>query len=159
MALLELGDYVPYLLNRVGSRLAEAFSKVLRDNGITLHMWRALVTIHHEDGIRAGELAAATSLERSTVSRVLGALVKMDLVRREHETEDARAVTVHLTPSGRELVQRLIPHALHYEKLALAGFSEDEIVQLKHLLRRLFDNLSCFAGGTTRSKQENVSET
>ena len=42
-----LDDYLPYLLNRAGARIADAFGKVTRQHGISLQMWRVLAALHH----------------------------------------------------------------------------------------------------------------
>lgn len=138
---MNLVEFVPFLLNRAGSRVATSFSKILQTHDLNVPMWRVLAVVHQLDGIRAGELANATSLELSTTSRILGSLTKRGLVRREHESEDARIVSVHLTPNGVRLMEQLIPHAIHHEDVTVADFTEQEIAHLKDMLRRLYDNM------------------
>ena len=138
---VDLIEFVPFLLNRAGSRVAASFIKVLQTHDLNLPMWRVLAVVHRKEGVRAGELATATSLERSAVSRILGSLSKRGLVRREHKSEDARVVSVHLTPKGVRLMEQLIPHAIHHEDVTLADFTENEIAHLKDMLRRLYENM------------------
>lgn len=138
---MDLSEFVPFLLNRAGSRVATSFTKVLHTHDLNLPMWRVLAVVHRREGIRAGELANATSLERSTISRILGTLTKRGFVRREHGSEDARVVSVHLTPDGLRLMEQLIPHALRHEDVTVADFTEQEIAHLKNMLRRLYDNM------------------
>lgn len=142
MTELELKAYMPFLINRAGSRLADSFSKVLERHSLSVPMWRVLVTVHDEEGLRAGQLAALTSVEPWTASRLLKDLVKKNLIRRVHESEDARAVTIYPTEKGRQIVTELIPHALHLEATALKGFTSREIKQLQKMLARLYENLN-----------------
>ena len=144
--MFELGSYLPYLLNRAGSRIADAFTEVLRPHRITLTMWRVLAALDHEDGQRVGQIAALTSIEVSTLSRLVDSLERKKLVERRRPSPqaagaDARAVTVHFTDAGRTLTRSLIPIALDYEAIALDGFSAAEIRQIKALLTRLFQNM------------------
>jgi DNA-binding MarR family transcriptional regulator len=138
---VDLIEFVPFLLNRAGSRIATSFSKILETHELNLPMWRVLAVVHQKEGIRAGELAIATSIEPSAISRVLGALTKRGLVRREHKSEDARVVSVHLTPEGGRLIEQIIPHAIQHEDVTLADFTEHEIAHLKDMLRRLYENM------------------
>ncbi|HEX7005615.1 MAG TPA: MarR family transcriptional regulator, partial [Alphaproteobacteria bacterium] len=143
--MFNFATYLPYLLNRAGSRIADAFTEVLRPHGISLAMWRVLAVLDHEDGQRVGQIAALTSIEVSTVSRLIDALERKNLVERRRPSArgtgaDARAVTVHVTPAGRALTKALIPTALHYEAIALDGFDEAEAAALKSMLVRLYRN-------------------
>jgi DNA-binding MarR family transcriptional regulator len=144
--MFDLASYLPYLLNRAGSRIAGSFIEVLRPHGITLTMWRVLAALDHEDGQRVGQIAALTSIEVSTLSRLVDALERKKLVVRRRPSQraagaDARAVTVHVTPAGRALTQALIPIALDYEAIALDGFSPAEAKEIKAMLRRLYHNM------------------
>jgi DNA-binding MarR family transcriptional regulator len=145
--MFDLSIYLPYLLNRAGSRIAESFSqKVKAEHGITLSMWRVLASLHHKDGQFVSELARMTTIEVSTLSRMLGTMQRRGLVERRRPAlqavgSDARTVAIHLTEAGRALTEELIPEALRYEATALDGFTEDEARILKSMLQRLFDNM------------------
>lgn len=138
---LELAEYLPYLLNRAGSRIAAAFSEAVREHGITLPIWRVLAALHHREGQRMGELSQTTAIELSTLSRIVGTLVRRGLAERERPQGNARTVTVRRTAEGRALTDRVIPLAMHYEEVALAGFSRDEAALLKTMLRRVYANM------------------
>jgi DNA-binding MarR family transcriptional regulator len=158
MMKLELSELVPFLLNRAGSRVAATFSKVLREHDLTLPMWRILAAIHEHRSLRAGHLATVTSLEPWTVSRLLGALASRGLIHREHESEDARAVTVHLTAEGRQLTERIIPEALRCEKVTLEGFDSHEVALLKDMLRRLYENMDRLENEIVRTAEEDFAQ-
>lgn len=136
-----LDDYVPYLLNRAGARIAASFTEVVRGYGITLPMWRVLAALNESDGQRMGELARHTSIDASTLSRVVDGMEQRGIARRTRQDGDARSVTVHATPEGSALTARIVPMALSYEEVALAGFDEREAKLLKQLLKRVFDNM------------------
>jgi len=138
---VDLVEFVPFLLNRAGSRVATSFSQILQAHELSLPMWRVLAVVHQREGVRAGELATATSLEPPAISRILGALTKRGFVRREHSSEDARVVSVHLTPEGDRLIEQIIPHAIQHEDVTLADFTEHEVTHLKDMLRRLYENM------------------
>ena len=88
--MFDLAVYLPYLINRAGAALADSFSDQLLAHGITLSMWRVIAALHHKDAQRVGELAEMTSIEISTLSRLLGAMDRRGLVRRQRSPQDAR---------------------------------------------------------------------
>jgi DNA-binding MarR family transcriptional regulator len=137
-----LDSYLPYLLNRAGARIAAAFSEEVRPLGATLQMWRVLAALREGDGRRMGDLSETTSIEVSTLTRLVDNMEKKGLVARRRDAGDARVVALHVTPAGRRLTQRLTPIAERYESVALAGFTAAEADILKAALRRLYSNMA-----------------
>ncbi len=152
----DLTRYLPYLVNRTGVRIATAFGDVLRSHGITLPMWRVLAALDHADGQRISDLAALTSIDVSTLSRILDAMQEKGLVeRRRGIGGDARVVTVHETAAGHGLTGKLIPFARHYEEVALRDFTPQEAEALKAMLVRVYSNIAALEdeaeGGKTKA--------
>lgn len=142
----QLESYLPYLLNRAGARIAASFSEEVRPLGVTLQMWRVLAALREHDGRRMGGLSETTSIEVSTLTRLVDSMEKKGLVVRRRAPEDARAVLLHATSAGRRLTQRILPIAERYESVALAGFSVMEADALKAALRRLYANMGRLPG-------------
>jgi DNA-binding MarR family transcriptional regulator len=136
-----LDSYLPYLLNRAGARIAASFSEEMRRLGATLQMWRVLAALRERDGRRMGDLSETTSIEVSTLTRLVDNMEKKGLVARRRDVDDARVVALHVTLAGRRLTRRITPIAERYEAVALAGFSAAETKTLKAALRRLYVNL------------------
>lgn len=139
---LRLDRYLPYLINRAGVSLATRFSMALRKAGVTLQDWRVLAALRERDGQRLTELAQRTSIEVSTLSRLVGGLETAGLVSRSRDAGDARAIAIRLTAAGERVTVELTPAALEIETVALAGLSDAEIAQLKSLLERIYGNLA-----------------
>lgn len=139
--MLVLRQYVPYLLNRAGRSVAEAFTRELAAFGLTLPMWRVMASLRSEGPQRLGDLSELTAIEASTLSRLVGQMQERALVRRVRSRGDARAVTVSLTRRAAALTDRIVPLALRYEQAALRGMSDAEIAILKRLLAQIHGNL------------------
>ena len=142
MSSFDLQRYLPYLLNRAAIRITEAFQRELRKDDLSVVMWRVLAVLWHDGAMRLGALAEATSIEVSTLSRLITSMQARMLVSRTRCTEDARAVEVDLTDEGRSIAERIVPLALHYEEKALADMSAADGDALRQLLVRLYGNLS-----------------
>jgi len=139
--MFDLGRYLPYLINRAGVRLAVAFGRELKPHGVGVQEWRVLAALAAHGAQRLSDLAALTSIDLSTLSRLVGRMVQGGLVARGRVGGDRREVRVRLTPRGRQTTRGIIPMARHYEKVALAGFSPAEARALKRQLIRLYSNL------------------
>jgi DNA-binding MarR family transcriptional regulator len=136
-----LDSYLPYLLNRAGVRIATAFGEEVRPLGASLQMWRVLAALREKDGRRMGDLSATTSIEVSTLTRLVDQMEKKGLVARRRDAADARAVALFVTAAGRRLTRRIMPIAERYERVALDGFGAREAATLKAALGRLYTNM------------------
>lgn len=138
--MFDLARFLPYHVNRTGVRLATAFGEELARYDLSVPMWRVLAALWDGGERKAGDLMVDTSIEQSTLSRLLTAMEKRGLLRRRRSEADARAVVVKLTAEGRKLTKALIPYALRNERIALRGFSEQEVDQLLAMLTRIYEN-------------------
>jgi DNA-binding MarR family transcriptional regulator len=139
---LDLGDYLPYLANRVGNIIADQFgASALSPHGLSIAMWRVMAVLAANGGQRQIDLADLTSIDSSTLSRMVTRLVRMRLVTRTRSTKSNREVAVELSPKGKALVAELIPIARDYEAVAIAGLSREELDVLKSSLRRIYANM------------------
>ena len=139
---LELSDYLPYLINRVGLALVARFeSDGLRATHLSIGTWRVLAATANHEGIRQVDLARLTSIEVSTVSRLVTRLVQLGLAARSRSTESNREVTVRLTPKGRALFSALVPLANELQKVSTRGVTKTELAIAKRVLKRMHQNL------------------
>src|SRR5580658_6562597 len=129
---LDLGDYLPYLVNRVGTIIAEQFgNEALAPHGLSIAMWRVMAALAANGSQRQTDLADLTSIDASTLSRLVTRLVRMGLASRTRSASSSREVEVKLSAKGRAVVARLIPIARQYEAAAIAGLTRQELTTLK----------------------------
>jgi DNA-binding MarR family transcriptional regulator len=139
---LDLGDFLPYLVNRVGVVIAEQFgAETLAPHGLSIAMWRVMAVLSSAGGQRQIDLAELTSIDASTLSRIVTRLVRLGLVTRARSASSNREVVVTLSAKGGALVARLIPRARAIESEAAAGLSAEELAVVKRCLRRIYANM------------------
>ena len=133
---------LPYLLARLGVRMGELFARELARDGLTLSMYRVLAALA-EQGCpqRLGELAVRTSIETSTLSRLVAEMQRRGYVTRARPETDQRSLAVDLTPEGARLAVRLMPRAAHYEQVATGDLSPPDAAALKAALIQVYRNL------------------
>ena len=140
---LDLNEYLPYLINRVGSALVVDFGRsTLAPHRLSIAMWRVLAALSSDDGQREIDLAAMTSIDVSTLSRVVSRLVRMGLVTRTRSATNSREVVVRLSGKGAGLVARMIPRAIAAERSAIAGVPAKDLAVVRRSLRRMYENLA-----------------
>jgi DNA-binding MarR family transcriptional regulator len=140
---LDLNEYLPYLINRVGSALVVDFGRsTLAPHRLSIAMWRVLAALSSDDGQRQIDLAAMTSIDVSTLSRVVSGLVRMGLVTRMRSATNSREVVVRLSGKGAGLVARMIPRAIAAERSAIAGVPAKDLAVVRRSLRRMYENLA-----------------
>jgi len=140
---LNLGDYLPYLVNRVGTIIADQFgAESLVPHGLSIIMWRVMAVLAANGELRQIDLAELTSIDASTLSRIVTRLVQLGLATRTRSASSNREVIVALSAKGGTLVARLIPLARDIEAVASAGLSTEELAVLKRCLRRMYSNMN-----------------
>jgi MarR family transcriptional regulator, organic hydroperoxide resistance regulator len=140
---LDLENFLPYLVNRVGAAVVTDFTThALAAEDLTIAMWRVLAALSNGGAQRQVDLSMMTSIEVSTLSRLVARLSRRGLVTRERSADDNREVTVTLSTQGRALVKRLVPIARALERKAAAGISAKELEAVKRHLRTMHDNLA-----------------
>ena len=136
-----LSNSFPYLLNRVGVRMGELFSRRIATYGVTLPMYRVLAAVWETGDQRLSDLSAVTTTEISTLSRLIGQMKRKGLVTRSRLEDNGRTVAINLTAKGRLLVEELMPIAVHFEEVAVFNFSDEEVAHLKIVLREIYESL------------------
>lgn len=139
--LYRLSNSFPYLLNRVGVRMGELFSRRIAPYGVTLPMYRVMAALWEKGDQRLSDLATVTTAEISTLSRLIGEMKRKGLVTRSRLEDNGRTVAINLTAKGRSLVEELMPIAVHFEDVAVSSFSDDDISRLKIVFREIYENL------------------
>jgi MarR family transcriptional regulator, organic hydroperoxide resistance regulator len=139
--LYRLTKSFPYLLNRVGVRMGELFVRRIAPYGVTLPMYRVLASLWETGDRRLGDLAAQTTVEVSTLSRLIGEMKRKGLVSRRRCEDNERTVAINLSAKGRALAEELMPIAQHFEDVAVRDFSTDEVARIKTVLATVYSNL------------------
>jgi MarR family transcriptional regulator, organic hydroperoxide resistance regulator len=140
---LDLANYLPYLVNRLGGALVANFiATTLAPFDLTIDMWRLMAVLSYRGAQRQVDLVDMTSIDASTVSRLVTRLVRLGLVTRRRSETSNREVVIELTAKGRSQVERIIPSAHKLEQMAAAGIPAKDLAVVKRSLRRMYENMS-----------------
>ena len=131
----------PYLVRRIGIRIGELFDRAIAPYDVDVSMYRVMAALAEEDGQQLGRLGCVTSIELSTLSRLVGAMVAKGLLTRRRPHDNGRIVEISLAARGRKLANELMPIAAHFERSAVGDLGASDVARLKLQLRAAYDNL------------------
>jgi DNA-binding MarR family transcriptional regulator len=114
---------------------------------LTLSQYGLLQGLAERDQARARELAEEAGIAPSTATRILDALERRGIVRRRRADDDRRAVTITLTPRGRELLDAQDAWLRGRQIAFYTGLPADERALAPDLLLRLAALIDELAAG------------
>ena len=97
----------------------------------------ALETLVEHGPLRLSGLADRLFLDKSTTSRVVGALVKKGYVEQGADAQDGRAIALSVTRKGRSLCARITDDLVDQQKQLLQDLDPDVRAGVVQVLRRL----------------------
>jgi DNA-binding MarR family transcriptional regulator len=101
-------------------------------------------------GVPHKEIVAALGVTRATVSGLMAALERDDLVKSAVASDDRRNLLASLTPKGEAIVERAVETNRARLRTAFTALSSDELTTLTTLLERVRRGFSASADGAER---------
>jgi len=134
-----LGLLFRQLRDAMWARMAEELAELGHD--LTFSQYITLKKL--ADGT-AGvtDLARAAEVNPGAMTRLLDKLEAKGLISRVADTDDRRAINIHLTDAGLVIWQDINQCGMRVRERAMRGMSEADREQLSCLLARVRDNLS-----------------
>jgi DNA-binding MarR family transcriptional regulator len=126
---LELGNFVPFRLNRLASEVSEHLAGIYRERfGLDIPEWRVMATVGPSaNGCTAQYIAGSTRMHKTRVSRAIAHLEERGLMTRVTRSDDRREMELRLTKAGRRMYSELVPLALERESVLLACMTRDQV--------------------------------
>jgi len=134
--------WITQVLDRRDRQLAAA----LKADGLRAPEWRILATLHSQHRLSMSELADLTSIDRTTLSRLVERMVRAGWVMRLSDTSDARITRLALTASGERLFARIWPAVWRVNERAVARLPEPAVDLMRWALQEMCRNFDRGAG-------------
>jgi len=103
--------------------------------------WILMVLQTHGGPLPTSELNGVMMRDPSTVTRQLNSLAKKNMIERRRNAADGRAVTLHLTRTGRAEMKRLNPAIRELRHRAFEGIDADDLEVMVKCLQKVQNNL------------------
>lgn len=124
-------------LFRAADSVGNQINAHLRDYDLTVSQFGALEAIYHLGPMQSGELGQKILKSSGNMTMVIDHLEKRDLVTRQRREDDRRCIDVHLTQTGHDLIENILPAHVAGVVETLAPLSAEEQQQLAALCRKL----------------------
>jgi len=128
-------DCIVFLLAKAYQKAHGVFKRRLLEHGLTPIQHLILEALWQEEGLAAGEIGKRLVLDSATLSGVLDRMAEAGWVVKAPDPEDKRIVRVYLTEKAQALSQTLPLEREKANEEILQGFTLEEKVLLKRLLR------------------------
>ncbi len=135
---LNLARFLPYRLSVLSNTISHTVARLYETRfGITIPEWRVIAVLGSGRTMSAGEVAAATAMERVQVSRAISRMLESGLILRETGDRDRRRADLTLTARGLAIYTEIAPLALAYETRITSVLDPAEAAMLDRLLAKL----------------------
>lgn len=135
-------NHIALVINRVLAGLNALAARDLTTLGVTPQAARALVVLLQYPGLRCALLSRLLALEAASLSHLLRALDRQQLIIRTRLKNDNRAVAVRLTPKGARVAKACLELAREGERQLLSGLDRQDLAALERILGKLSDNVT-----------------
>ncbi len=127
------------------ANLARTLEAINRKRKYPLERAHYLLLLHLNESEKPqciGDLANKLTLDNSTVTRQINAMVKKGLIEKQVNPADGRSSLISPTRLGKELAELM--HELRLKRIgnALTGWSQHDIDTMEELTKRLIQDLS-----------------
>lgn len=133
---------VVFLLDRTLRQLRHALQQHFNAHDVKLSVDQWIVL---NEAVNAGMISQKTLADRiakdpASVTRIVHDLEKSKLIARVKHESDQRIALLKVTQAGRKEITRSQLAVKAYRNTALKGISKEELVPVKALLDKLFEN-------------------
>ncbi|MEE9272714.1 MAG: MarR family transcriptional regulator [Robiginitomaculum sp.] len=132
-----IDNYLLFQLALASHTFSEEFYGQLRAAGVSPAKWRILINLVDCPGMYLTRLAKYALYEQSRTTKLVDQLVGEKLVERRIDQKDRRRVSVHITATGRGLIEPLIEKAKLHEDDVLSSLNASDRKRLKSILTKL----------------------
>jgi DNA-binding MarR family transcriptional regulator len=134
---LETMQRIQKLMVSVRKRQRPLFLRAIQPFNVTTQQYYILRVLFENGVARVNHLAEEMKVKPSAITIIVNKLVERELVTREYDEQDRRAVNINLTSSGEEIVRKV--RRLHDEMMRryFAHFSEEEVKMFVTLYEKL----------------------
>lgn len=130
-------DCTIFMLAKANQKAHSRFKALLRPYELTNLQHLVLEGLWYQQGMTAAELGKLLVLDKATLSGVLDRMLESGWISKERDPEDGRVLILSTTPKAEALKEELIELRSKANEELLAGFTAEEKILFKRLLRDL----------------------
>ena len=123
---LPVERFVTFQVNQLSMAFERQWARRMRERaGVSLAQWRILAVLQ-SGALTFARLVDAIGIDKSLMSRSMRDLEGLGLLSVSATPDDARSLTLALTPQGRRLLAKVMPMALRRQHHLLSALTAQE---------------------------------
>ncbi|QDX81851.1 hypothetical protein B9N43_11670 [Denitratisoma sp. DHT3] len=130
-----------FLMGMVNNALIHRVDMALAPWSITGSQWGVCRMIQKGLGSTAADLCRIYGYDSGAIARILQALEKKGLIRRERSPDDQRRMDIKVTDQGHALIAESLPSVRRVGTRTIKGFTEEEVSLFKDFVLRAYVQL------------------
>jgi DNA-binding MarR family transcriptional regulator len=134
------------LIYKTTMALKKYLENRLKPYDLTVEQYQVMKSLSEENGIVQGKLCPAVHKSPANITRILDRLEKKSCVERRDNPGDRRSSLVFLTPTGNELLAKVIERLADCNMTITAGLESDQLEMMRHGLKTICANIEQFTG-------------
>lgn len=145
----DIENSIGFLLSKAYQHAWAILKEEIEEYDLTPPQFALLCFLWQQDGLTQAELAEKCQVDRSTLGGLIDRLERNGLLERRRHPQDRRAYRICLTEQGKNMESTLSACAGHSLKQITSGLNEDEVKELRRMLkilrgeRRVYEIPSC----------------
>ncbi|MBT9547708.1 MAG: MarR family transcriptional regulator [Candidatus Sericytochromatia bacterium] len=124
-------------LIRAADSISAKINTALSDYGLTETQFGVLESLFHLGSLCQKALADKLLKSNGNITMVIDNLEKQELVLRQRDSRDRRYITIHLTPKGQSLMEKIFPAHVGRITTLMGVLNPEEQEALRQLCRKL----------------------
>ena len=136
-----LGQFAPYLINRIARRYNQSVQDAVSNLGLTIPKMRVLAALAAMGKLTVNQLTVVAVAEQSTMSRTLDQMERDKLIQRLVNETDSRVRVVSLTEAGRAMYHKVWPEMRAAEDALFVGLSPEKRDDFLDTLTQILVNI------------------
>lgn len=134
----ELTQFLSYRVVRLHHAMnAQAVSVLDRVAGITLLQWRVIAMVGSGTATSARDIARQSIIDPALISRTVKGLETKGLLMTSRENADRRVINLTLTPKGRAVFEKTLPHMQGRQQSLIDALDPAEQAAIFRILDKL----------------------
>jgi DNA-binding MarR family transcriptional regulator len=132
-----LDDILGFHIRLAHGAVYRHFNDTFGAIGLTQKQTSVLWLVSDNPGISQVDIAARIQIDRATMMAITNSLANRGYLERRSSSADRRRQSLHLTPSGAEVLNQALAAVAEHETWLKSRFTSREVEQLVVLLRRV----------------------
>ena len=149
-------DRLAHLVKDATRVLNRALQERLAEHDVSFGHWIFLRILWEHDGLTQRELSDQAGVMEPTTHAALNAMEARGLIERKRQPGDKRNQHIFITPAGKKLKVKLVPHAIHVNQQAVQGLAAADVAAARRVLLGIIENLAVGSHAVQQDVQQDV---